>query len=95
MNQYILINHGVGTPENWDSYFDMLHEKNYIIGGSALDHGVSIKDGTTHSARSETITGYILIQAPDLDTAKELALKCPVHLAGGTVEVFTLVKDNE
>jgi hypothetical protein len=25
MNQYPLINHGAGKPENWDSHFDMLY----------------------------------------------------------------------
>lgn len=92
MNKYILINHGVGSTEGWEQYFAMLHDQGHFIGGSALDYGLSVTGGHFAEPISRTITGYIVIQAKDLETAKSLAAQCPVHLAGGTVEVFTLVK---
>jgi hypothetical protein len=92
MTEYIMINHGVGSPENWDKYFTMLFDNKHMIGGSALDHGISVNASVFSEAVSKTITGYIVFQAESLDKAKEIALKSPVHEAGGLVEIFTLVK---
>lgn len=92
MNKYLLINHGSGTSEGWEAYFKLLHDRGHIIGGSALDYGLSVKDNIFSGPISPTVTGYIVIQAEDLETAKSLAVQCPVHVAGGTVEVFTLIK---
>ena len=45
VNKYILINHGTGASEGWEQYFAMLHEQGHMVGGSALNHGLSVKDG--------------------------------------------------
>jgi hypothetical protein len=92
MTEYIMINHGVGSPEKWDIYFKMLSENNHMIGGSALECGISLKESAFSEAISTTITGYIVIQAESLEKAKEVMEKSPIHAAGGTVELFTLVK---
>ncbi len=91
MKEYIMINHGVGSPASWDEYFKMLHDEGHMMGGSALDHGISVRDGKFSDAQSQTITGYIVIQAEDLDAARKIMLQSPIHQAGGTVELFTLV----
>ncbi len=91
MNKYIMINHGVGQSNDWDDYFSMLHEKGYIIGGSALDNGISLENNRFDSCISETVTGYIAIEVPDIDTAKSIMVQSPIHISGGTVELFTLV----
>lgn len=93
MTEYIMINHGVGSAENWDEYFTMLRDGNHLIGGSALDHGIAIRDSTLSEAVSKTITGYIVIQVESLERAKEIMAQSPIHQAGGTVELFPLVKD--
>jgi len=90
MNKYILINHGSGTAGQWDTYLKMLHEGGHILGGSSLDHGIAVQNGIFTDAVSTTITGYILIQAHDIEIAKKIALQSPVQLSGGVVEVFTL-----
>lgn len=95
MNQYLMINHGVGTPENWDMYFTMLHQDGHMIGGSSLGEGIAVTDGVFSEARTPSITGYILIHAKDLESAKDIARQSPVHQAGGTVEVFPLIRENE
>ncbi len=92
MNKYLLINHGKGTDEMWDVFFKMLGEGNHLIGGSALDHGIAAQAGAFSEALSKTITGYIVIQAESMERAKEIALACPVHQTGGTVELFTLIE---
>jgi hypothetical protein len=91
MNKYIMINHGVGSASHWDEYFKMLHDDGHIIGGSALDHGISLKSDNFTDPISKTITGYIVIQADDIDVAKRIMLESPIIKAGGTVELFTLV----
>ena len=87
-----MINHGVGEPVGWDAYFAMLFEKKHMIGGSALGEGVAVKGDVFGEVVSPTITGYILIRAESLEAAQEIARQSPVHRAGGTVEVFALVK---
>ena len=86
-----MINHGVGSPAHWDEYFKMLHDDNHIIGGSALDHGISLKEDSFGDPISKTISGYIVIQAKDIDAARRIMIESPIHKAGGTVELFTLV----
>lgn len=92
MNKYLLINHGKGTEGDWDAFFEMLNAGSHLIGGSSLGRGMAVRGGVFSEALSQTITGYIVIQAESLERAKEIALKCPVHQTGGTVELFTLVE---
>jgi hypothetical protein len=91
MAEYLLINHGKGTTEGWDAFFKMLCDNDHLIGGSSLDHGISVKNGTFSEAVLKTVTGYIVFQAKDFETAKNIALQCPVQQSGGVVELFTLV----
>lgn len=90
MPKYLMINHGVGTPQNWEAYFDLLIGGEHLIGGSSLASGVSLTQGTYASAVSKTVTGYIVIDADDFQEAKKLMAESPVHRAGGTVELFPL-----
>lgn len=99
MNKYLMINHGVGarnpeavTPEKWEAYFQLLREKEHFVGGSALAHGIALKDGLYAAPVSPSISGYILIQAENMETARSIAWQSPLHHAGGTVEVFKLVE---
>lgn len=92
MTQYIMINHGVGTSNDWESYFQMLRDGNHMVGGSALGRGISLKDSTYSEALTPTTTGYIVIHADTLDQAKELMSRSPVHKSGGTVELFPLIE---
>ncbi|MEO6053442.1 MAG: hypothetical protein ABIP97_05460 [Chthoniobacterales bacterium] len=94
MNQYLMINHGVGTPAKWAEYFEMLQAGGHVIGGSSLDENaaLSLKGNVFADAISKTITGYIVIKAADLKTAKRIMAQSPIHQAGGTVELFPLVE---
>ena len=89
--KFIMLNHRTPSTENWDAYFQMLRDDGHMIGGSALDHGVSLNQGAVAPAQSATLTGYIVIQAENLEAAKDIAAQSPIHKAGGTVELFTLV----
>jgi hypothetical protein len=90
MPKYLMINHGVGAPEHWETYFDLLIGGDHLIGGSSLASGISLKDGRYAAAISESVTGYIVIQADSLEQARDLMIQSPIHQAGGTVELFPL-----
>lgn len=90
MTKYLMINHGVGSPEDWEVYFDMLIGGDHLVGGSSLASGISLKGGQYAGAISESVTGYIVIQVENLEQAKEFMVKSPIHRAGGTVELFPL-----
>ena len=86
-----MINHRIGFTGDWDPFFKMLRDGGHLVGGSALDHGITIKNGVFGPAQTPTIAGYIVIQAKNLDAAKNIMAQNPIHQAGGTVELFTLV----
>lgn len=90
MPKYLMINHGVGSPEHWEAYFDLLIGGEHLVGGSSLASGMSLRNGQYAGAISESVTGYIVIHAENLEQAKELMVKSPIHAAGGTVELFPL-----
>ena len=92
MNKYIMLNHRAGSTKDWDAYFKMLRDGGHMVGGSALDHGISVKDGIFGAPQSGSVAGYIVIQAEDIEAAKKIAAQSPVHQAGGTVDLFTLIQ---
>jgi|GEM_PF-3842435 len=65
-----------------------------MIGGSSLDHGIAVQNGIFSEAKSSTITGYIVHQARDIESAKGIARQSPAQLSGGVVEVFTLTESD-
>ena len=44
-------------------------------------------DGVADDGGSNPISGYSLVNAPDMDAAVEMAKGCPALNSGGTVEV--------
>jgi hypothetical protein len=53
-----------------------------------------VQNGIFTDAISSTITGYIVYQASDIESAKGIALQSPAQLSGGVVEVFSLTESN-
>lgn len=95
MKKYLMLNHGQGgSPEAWKAYFEMLLAGNHLVGGSALGEGLALKKGLFSGAKTRTVSGYIVIQARDLRSAKKILSQSPVHQSGGTVELFPLVKSD-
>lgn len=92
MKHYIMINHGVGKPDAWDEYFSMLTDNGHLIGGSSLGSGIAVRKKVFSKAKSKTVTGFIVIQAKDIREAKKIMYQSPVHLSGGTVELFPFVE---
>lgn len=93
MQDYIMIIHAVEGATGMDAYIEELIAGGHMRGGSALGPGLAAQNGDFADAGSASIAGYISIRAEDLEVAKQIVLKNPVHLAGGVVELFPLVKD--
>lgn len=75
-------------------YATKLGETGQLLSGDGLEEAGKlisgkdsiVKDGPYLEAK-EIIGGYYLIEAPDLDTATEIAKACPCHHWGGTTEI--------
>lgn len=57
----------------------------------ALSKTVSAS-GTVDNGGANPATGYSIIQAADYDAACKVAQSCPIHEAGGTVEVAEIME---
>ena len=87
-----MINHrDEGSSSGWDEFFEMLTVKGHLLGGSADVDGISVKNDAFSTESSDTV-GYIVIRADNLEAARQIMLKNPVHQAGGVVELFTLIE---
>lgn len=83
MNKYMLLHYGFVTPtpeigKAWGEWFESIAE-HIVDGGNPFKIGREItNDGTTELPLGmDSITGYTIINAEDLDTATELAGTCP------------------
>jgi hypothetical protein len=100
MAKYVLAYYGGGMPESpeeqakvmeaWGAWFGQL--------GSALADGGNPTSGAAKTisadgkvkdgANGPALSGYSIIEAPDLEKATELAKGCPVLQGGATISVF-------
>ena len=102
MANYLFTYHGGGMPETeeegakvmeaWGAWMaglgDALVDQGNPVGPSAS----VATDGTTAALSGpETVTGYSIVSASDLDAATTLAKGCPIRDAGGWVEVGEIV----
>lgn len=92
MPDYIMLNHGIGSPTGWETYFKTLIDQGKFIGGSAIDHGRSLTQGAWSAAQAGSVTGYIIIRADNFEAAQEIAARSPIHETGGTVDLFEMIE---
>ncbi len=76
---------------------EMAKTDNYISGDPLESEGRYLKKDTIHSdgpfiESKEAVTGYVLIQAKDMDEAVKWAKKCPVYKNDGAVELRPVMK---
>ena len=64
------------------------------LGGDLRDVGKPVTDAATVGAGAPALrlTGYSIIAATDLQTAEEIAGRCPALASGGAVEVGALIQ---
>ena len=98
MAKYLFIYHGGKYPENdsemaevmdrWGKWFGSMGA-DVIDGGNPVGMSSTVQsDGTVvDNGGSNTVSGYGLIEAVDLDDALAKAKGCPILDSGGSVEV--------
>ena len=100
MHDYILLMHNdvpdgqSRSQHDWSAYFAKLREVGAFQGGSSIGGGACMTKSAASRPITAHISGYIRVQAPNLDAAQNLVLGNPVYEAGGTVEVRELPKDS-
>jgi hypothetical protein len=85
--------------KKWMGWMDTLRQKGHLEkGGERLDFGGKVVRGKSKSVTDgpyvevkDSVSGFILISAKDLDQATELSKGCPVFEGEGSVEVRPII----
>lgn len=104
MPKFILAYHGGGMPETpeegeramaaWGVYYGAIGE-NLVDGGAPVGMSKTVLPGGEVEANggANPLSGYTVVEAPDIDAACEMAKGCPILADGnGSVEVAPLVE---
>jgi len=81
------------APDQWDSYFAFLRERQAFEGGSAIGAGTTFRKQDVPGKASDHLGGYLRVQAADLTAARALLTGNPVFESGGTVEIRELPRN--
>jgi hypothetical protein len=82
MEKFVLIHIGFETPtqeimDAWNKWFDSIKDKTIENLGFGLGKEIS-NDGTKELTRDlNAITGYLIIDAENMDEAEKIAKDCP------------------
>jgi hypothetical protein len=101
MGKYLLAYSGGSMPDSpeeqqavmqqWGAWFGQLGA-GLVDGGAPVGASVTIKPGGAVADGAATaISGYSILEAPNLGEATTMAQGCPLLHAGGTVEVYETV----
>jgi hypothetical protein len=95
MREFLFLMHDDFDPHvepAWEPYLAQLTSEGVLRGGSAIGHGVCVRQSGAVPEPTAHLVGYLKIEARDLDHARQLIAGNPVYLAGGTVEIRELPK---
>jgi hypothetical protein len=80
--------------QKWGAWVEALAKEGRMRGGDPLETNAKIVSGKNKTVTDgpfaeakDVVGGYLLVTAPDLATAAEMAKGCPIFESGGTVEV--------
>ena len=94
MPDYILFMHNDvadgSRPLEWATYLEKLSSNGQLRGGSAIGSGLCLRRGGAAPPVTDHITGFVKVEADNLDQARSLLKGNPVYEAGGTVEIREL-----
>lgn len=103
MTKYLFSYHGGGVPETeaeqaevmaaWGAWFESMGAA-VVDGGNpvAATRTVTADGSTVEGGGASPVTGYSLVDAPDMAAALDMAKGCPILSGGGTVEVGETVE---
>jgi hypothetical protein len=97
MSKFVLVYTGgamAGTPEEqqkamdaWMTWFGSLGEAVLDV-GNPFAGSCSVSNDGTSDGGAAGLSGYSIVEAPDLSAAAGMAKGCPVLVHGGGVEVY-------
>jgi hypothetical protein len=93
MVDYIFLMHNDRLHDgrlDWGPYIAKLQKNGHFNGGSTVGNGECFNKSGPAPKISDHLTGYLRVQAEDLNQAKMLLDGNPVFEAGGTVEIREL-----
>jgi hypothetical protein len=92
MAEYIFLMHDDAEADlnAWQPYLGELRRRGLFEGGSAIGDGICVRKNGVIPSITTHLTGYIRVNADNLDQAKSLLDGNPVFEAGGTVEIREL-----
>jgi hypothetical protein len=93
---YMLLMHDDAIAEDesaWGHYLAKLEAEGVLRGGSAIGTGQCVCKSGPAPAITTHLTGFVRIEARDIDHAKTMLTGNPVFEAGGTVEIRDLPRD--
>ncbi len=97
MNDYILFMHNdaqaAESDAAWEQYLGKLRSTGQFAGGSSIGSGECVAKSRQPPGITSHLSGYIRVQAENLEAAKKLLEGNPVFEAGGTVEIRELPRE--
>jgi len=97
MTKFVLAYSGGSVPETnaeqdavmsaWMGWFGQLGAA-VVDGGAPFGPSATISGSSSSAGGKSGLTGYSIVEAPDLAAATELGKGCPVLSGGGSVEVY-------
>ena len=92
MRKFLILHYGFTPPtpeimEEWNQWFKMIADRQVERGH--LPAGFEIAAEGVHSLPfgADSITGFTIIQANDLDQARQIAAECPFILSTRVYEI--------
>ena len=92
MAEYIFLMHDDAEADEdaWQPYIGELQRRGVFEGGSAIGDGICVCKRDASASITAHLTGYIRVNAENLEQAKSLLAGNPLFEAGGTVEIREL-----
>jgi hypothetical protein len=93
MPDFLFLMHDDALSENsaaWGPYLAGLESAGALRGGSAIGGGLCVCKSGPAPGTTSHLTGFVRIEARDLEHAKSMIAGNPVYDGGGTVEVREL-----
>jgi hypothetical protein len=92
MPDYLILMHRdvEGAEAGWPGYLAKLGATGRFQGGSSIGAGASFRKSGTPLPVSDSIVGFLRVEADDLAGAEAMLAGNPVYEAGGTCEIRLL-----
>ena len=93
MKSYMILHHGFEKPgpaemAAWNAWFEAVADKQVERGGFRGGREISQAGTTDLPFEQDSITGYTIIRAEDLDEATEIARACPIVASTRVYEIM-------